>query len=67
MAISPEGDALYVVNYQSGTMTVVSTATMKVTQRIFTPPHPIGVTFEPTLNQVWVACYSGLIKIYART
>jgi len=64
MAISPDGTALYVVNYDSNTMTKVATATMQVTQRVSTPSHPIGVTYDPATDRVWVAAYSGAILVY---
>jgi YVTN family beta-propeller protein len=53
-----------VVNYASNTLTVVNTSTMLVQQSIATPPKPIGVTYEPTLKRVWVACYGGQIRVY---
>jgi hypothetical protein len=37
---------------------------MLVQQSIATPPKPIGVTYEPTLKRVWVACYGGQIRVY---
>ena len=66
MALSPDGAALYVVNYDSNTVSVVDASIMKVVQTVNTPTHPIGVTFEPTKNRVWVASYHGTLLLYDR-
>lgn len=66
MAMSSDGAALYVVNYDSNTVSVLDATSMKVVQTVSTPTHPIGVTFEPTKNRVWVACYHGTLLLYDR-
>ncbi len=65
LAISKDGSALYVVNFRSGTLSVVSTETMKVSQNIKVCNEPIGVTYEEVESKVWVACYGGSIKVFA--
>ena len=71
MAISPDGTALYVVNYESNTVTKLRASDMSIVQTVDAPSHPIGITFEPATHRVWVACYSGEILFstpeYARS
>ena len=64
MAISTDGTALYVVNYQSNSITKVRASDMSIVQTISVPSHPIGITYEPTIHRVWVACYSGEILLF---
>lgn len=64
MAISNNGQFLYVVNYRSNTMAKVRTADMKVLQTVNTNPDPIGVTYNPESNEIWVACYSGSLMVF---
>ena len=64
MAISADGTALYVVNYRSNTVTKLRASDMAVLQTVATPSNPIGITFEPGMHRVWVACYSGEILIF---
>ena len=65
LAISTDGSALYVVNFRSGTLSVVSTETMKVLQNVKVCSEPIGVTYDQTESKTWVACYGGSIKVFA--
>ncbi len=67
MAISSDGTALYVVNYDVGTMSKIRTKDMKVLQTERTDYHPIGITYEPTTGTVWVACYGGSIIVFDDT
>ena len=64
MAISPDGTALYVVNYDSNTVTKLRASDMSVVQTVDTRSNPIGITFEPATHRVWVACYSGEILVF---
>ncbi|MFW5667446.1 MAG: peptidoglycan-binding protein [Coleofasciculus sp.] len=64
MDISDDGDFLYVVNYHSNTMSKVRTSDMSIQQTVNTNANPIGVTYDPETNQVWVACYSGTIMVF---
>jgi YVTN family beta-propeller protein len=64
MAISPDGTALYVVNYDSNTVTKVRASDMSIVQTIGVGSHPIGITYEPSTRRVWVACYSGEILVF---
>ena len=64
MAIAPDGRSLYVVNYQSNTVTKVRTRDMKVLQTVATGVHPIGISFDPSTNDVWVAVYTGAILVF---
>ena len=65
LAISKDGSALYVVNFRSGTLSVVSTETMKVLQNVKVCSEPIGVTYDEVESKTWVACYGGSIKVFA--
>jgi len=64
MAISPDGTALYVVNYESNTVSKLRSDDMTVVQTVDVPSHPIGITYEPLTHRVWVACYSGEILMF---
>ena len=48
MAISPDGGAIYSVNYESSTVTKLRTSDLKVVDEVKTDHHPIGITYEPT-------------------
>ena len=64
MTISPDGTALYVVNYASDAISKIRTADMVQTQRIPVNHHPIGIAYDEEAHQVWVACYSGSILVF---
>ena len=64
MTLSKTGKYLYVVNYKSNSISKINTLDMKVVQTVNTPPHPIGITYDPVKKEVWVACYSGNILIF---
>jgi len=64
MDISDDGEFLYVVNYHSNTMSKVRTRDMSIQQTVNTKSNPIGITYDPETNQVWVACYSGTIMVF---
>jgi YVTN family beta-propeller protein len=64
MAISSDGRALYVVNYSSNTVSILRESDLSVVRTFPVPDHPIGITYEPTMHRVWVACYSGEILVY---
>ena len=65
MAISADGRSLYVVNYASNTVTKLRTSDMSILQTISTGVHPIGVTYDSTTGDVWVAVYTGEILVFA--
>ena len=65
MAISSDGTAIYVANYDSSTVTKLDAATMEVLDEHPTDHHPIGITYEPTTRSVWVAAYGGSIQIFS--
>lgn len=65
LAISSDGSTLFVVNFNSDTVSKVRTSDMKVTQTIKACNEPIGITFDAPTNNTWVACYKGQIKIYS--
>ena len=64
MAIAPDGQSLYVVNYDSSDVTKLNVADMHILQTIRTDTHPIGITYDAATNRVWVACYSGAIMVF---
>ena len=59
-----DGLALYVVNYESGTVTKLRTSDMKELQTVSACYHPIGITYDRATRRVWVACYTGTIRVY---
>ena len=65
MAIATDGRSLYVVNYLSDSITKLRTSDMSVLQTIPTGVHPIGVTYDATTGDVWVAVYTGQILVFA--
>ena len=56
---------MYVVNYESSTITKLRASDMSIVQTIAVPSHPIGIAYEPSTRKVWVACYSGEILVFA--
>jgi YVTN family beta-propeller protein len=63
--ISSDGTALFVVNFNSDTVSKVRTSDLKVLQTIKVCNEPIGVTFDSSTNRTWVACYGGALKVFA--
>lgn len=64
LALAADGRALYVVNYESGTVTKLRTSDMKPLQTIDACYHPIGIMYDRPTRRVWVACYTGTIRVY---
>jgi YVTN family beta-propeller protein len=65
LAISSDGLSLFVVNYLSDTMTMLRASDLAVLQSVATGVNPVGVTYDPTSGDVWVAVYQGEILVYA--
>ena len=63
LAIAADGRSLYVVNYQSDTITKLRASDLQVLQNFGTGVHPIGITYDATTGNVWVAVYSGQILV----
>lgn len=64
LELAADGRALYVVNYESGTVTKLRTSDMAPLQTIEACFHPIGITYDRATRRVWVACYTGSIRVY---
>ena len=64
MAISSDGEALYVVNYDSNTMSKVLTDEFEEVQEVRTADKPIGITVDPNNANVWVSNYTGVLQIF---
>lgn len=62
--ISSDGTALFVVNFNSGTVSKIRTSDFAILQTIKVCEQPIGVTFESIHQRTWVACYLGAIKVF---
>ena len=61
--LAPDGRSLYVVNYESQTVSKVRTRDMMVIQRLATAGvHPVGIDYDAASRTVWVACYRGTIE-----
>jgi YVTN family beta-propeller protein len=67
MILSPDGTALYVVNYYEPSVAKISTEDMALLQKEPTDANPIGITYEPVTDTVWVACYGGSIYVFDDT
>lgn len=67
MVITPDDKFLYVVNYSVDKLSKVDLKEFKVTEQHETKDLPIGITFDSENNEVWVACYSGVLMIYRDT
>jgi len=65
LAISSDGTALFVVNFNSDTLSKVRTSDMKVLETIKACNEPIGITYDAPTGNTWVACYKGQVKIYS--
>ena len=61
IALAADGRALYVVNYESGTVTKLRTSDMKPLQTIDACYHPIGITYDQPTRRV---CCTGKIRVY---
>ena len=64
MVAAPDGESVYVVNYESATMSKLAASDLKVLQTVTTLSHPIGITVDPLSGTVWVACYGGAIQLF---
>ena len=65
LAISTDGTALYVVNYSSDSVTKLRASDLTSLQTVSTGVHPIGITYDATTGNVWVAIYTGEILVFA--
>jgi YVTN family beta-propeller protein len=65
LAIAADGLSLYVVNYDSDTITKLRASDLQALQTVDTGVHPIGITYDATTGDVWVAVYSGQILMFA--
>jgi YVTN family beta-propeller protein len=64
MALSDDGESLYVVNYQDGTISKVRTSDMEILQTVHSGVHPVGITYDATTRQIWVANYAGSLRVF---
>jgi len=62
--LSPDGTALFVVNYESGTVTRLRTSDLAVLESAHVDHHPIGITYNPVTQEIWVASYGGSIAVF---
>ena len=64
MAITPNGNYVYVANYGSGTVSVINTATNNVTATVTVGSNPNGVAVNPNGNYAYVTNYgSGSVSV----
>ena len=64
LTISSDGSALFVVNFESDTVSKVRAIDMKILQTIKVCNEPIGITYDAPTSRTWVACYGGSIKVF---
>ena len=62
--LADDGKAIYVVNYESGTVTQAADARHGGPADDRRLLHPIGITYDAPTRRVWVACYGGSILVY---
>ena len=55
LSLSPRGDRLYVVGFESNILSVVNTATRRVVARVGTGEYPYGVAVSPDGVRVYVS------------
>jgi YVTN family beta-propeller protein len=63
-ALSPDGTALFVVNYESDTVSRVRTSDLEVLETLPVDHHPIGITYDAATSRVWVAAYGGSLTVF---
>jgi len=64
LALNGDGTSLFVVNFNSGTMTKLRAADLSIIQTVKVCKEPIGVTYDNETERTWVACYEGSIKVF---
>jgi len=64
LALNGDGTSLFVVNFNSGTMTKLRAADLSIIQTVKVCQEPIGVTYDNETERTWVACYEGSIKVF---
>ena len=62
--ISSDGTALFIVGFNSGTISKVRASDLKVLQTIKVCNEPIGVTYDSPTARTWVACYGGSLQVF---
>ncbi len=63
-AISTDGTAVYVVNYDDSTVSKIRTSDMSLIEEVPAGYHPIGIAYDGSTGRVWVANYGGTIDIW---
>ena len=63
-ALAADGANLFVVNYESASVSKIRTSDMTVVQTVGTATHPIGITYDDETRELWVACYIGRILLF---
>jgi YVTN family beta-propeller protein len=63
-ALAADGANLYVVDYESSSVSKIRTADLTVVQTVGTATHPIGITYDDETRELWVACYVGRIFLF---
>jgi len=64
LALNGDGTSLFVVNFNSGTMTKLRAADLSIIHTVKVCKEPIGVTYDNETERTWVACYEGSIKVF---
>jgi YVTN family beta-propeller protein len=59
IAVTPDGNRIYVTNPASGSVSVIDTATNTVVKTLFIPDNPTGITVNSTGTRVYVADTNG--------
>ncbi len=65
MSFSSDHQFVYVVDYEEAHLIKVRCEDLRVVERISTGLKPIGLTLDPQTGNIWVACYTGMIQVFA--
>lgn len=63
--LSEDGTAMFVVNYESDTVSKVRTSDMVELETVPVDHHPIGITYDAHTDRVWVAAYGGSLTVFS--
>jgi YVTN family beta-propeller protein len=63
IAVSPDGRAIYVSNFQGDSVSVINTATETVTQTIPVDDEPTGIAVSPDGETLYATTYDGVHEV----
>jgi hypothetical protein len=54
VAVSPDGNFVFITNYNANSISVISTVTYKVTATIPVGSNPLGIAVDPVTGTIYV-------------